>query len=394
MTPRPVTISPRTRALCIAAALLAQTVVAARQPWAAAALLPVLTFAVSRAVAQTDDDDARDAEDASNAPPHATSAPGLERSVAEHAPGLPILADQLRATAVQVEDSIVSVCGSFQGMASRARAVVDDLQQRIGDDGGDGTTPGMAELIRGARSRLDTALLRVISDSAASGTVLARVGDAAERIAQVGRAAEQVEGIAAKTKLLALNARIEAVHAGAHGVGFTVVAGEVKQLAEQASATSQEVRALVESITATFAEVHAGVEKLASDTSSTAEQTRHEVETAMTDLERTHEGLQEAVGHALDGSRRLAGEISAAIVGLQFQDAVSQRLQHVVEALMQTEQALLAHLPAGTGTVESAWLEELQRSYTMTAEREILARHLDDAASPDHGSAAGSVELF
>lgn len=392
MTGTSTSTSPHLRALCIAAALLAQTVVAARQPWAAAALLPVLTLVVSRALAPAGENDT--APEALDTEPVAAPSRGLERSVAEHAPGLPILADQLRATAVQVEDSIVSVCGSFQGMASRARAVVDDLQQRIGDDGGDGTTPGMAELIRGARSRLDTALLRVISDSAASGTVLDRVGDAAERIAQVGRAAEQVEGIAAKTRLLALNARIEAVHAGTHGVGFTVVAGEVKQLAEQASATSQEVRALVESITATFAEVHAGVAKLASDTGSAAEHTRHEVETAMTDLERTHEGLQDAVVHALDGSRQLAGEISSAIVGLQFQDAVSQRLQHVVDALKQTEHALVAHLPADAAAVESPWLEELQRSYTMTAEREVIARHFDDGGAAEHGSSAGSVELF
>lgn len=392
MTGTSTSTSPHLRALCIAAALLAQTVVAARQPWAAAALLPVLTLVVSRALAPAGENDT--APEALDTEPVAAPSRGLERSVAEHAPGLPILADQLRATAAQVEDSIVSVCGSFQGMASRARAVVDDLQQRIGDDGGDGTTPGMAELIRGARSRLDTALLRVISDSAASGTVLDRVGDAAERIAQVGRAAEQVEGIAAKTRLLALNARIEAVHAGTHGVGFTVVAGEVKQLAEQASATSQEVRALVESITATFAEVHAGVAKLASDTGSAAEHTRHEVETAMTDLERTHEGLQDAVVHALDGSRQLAGEISSAIVGLQFQDAVSQRLQHVVDALKQTEHALVAHLPADAAAVESPWLEELQRSYTMTAEREVIARHFDDGGAAEHGSSAGSVELF
>jgi methyl-accepting chemotaxis protein len=359
-------------------------------------LLPVLTLLASQLIADPRStgtgSDVATSDDAAARPGAATA---LERSVAEHAPGLPILAEQLRATAAEVEDSVVTVCTSFQGMASRARAVVDELQLRIGAgvEHEHRGTPGMAELIRGARGRLDTALLRVIEGSATSDRVLARMTDATDRIAEVGRAAEQVEGIAAKTKLLALNARIEAVHAGKHGLGFTVVAGEVKDLAEQATATSQAVRALVESITTTFTEVRTGVETLAAQTGAAAEQTRHEVETAMSDLERTHEGLQETVVQALDGSRRLAGDISSAVIGLQFQDAVNQRLQHVVDALGQAERALVEHLPADAMPTATPWLDELQSSYTMAAERQVMARHVGDAEA-DQGSAPGSVELF
>jgi methyl-accepting chemotaxis protein len=382
--------------LCIAVALGLEGAAAAWQPWVAVALVPVLTLLASRLIAAPRGDAAGldgTTSDAIDARPG--NASELERSVAAHAPGLPILAEQLRATAADVEDSVITVCTSFQGMATRARAVVDELQLRIGA----GTepeysgAPGMAELIRGARGRLDTALLRVIEGSATSDLVLARMSDAAERIAEVGRAAEQVEGIAEKTKLLALNARIEAVHAGKHGLGFTVVAGEVKELAEQATQTSQAVRALVSGITATFDEVRSGVETLAAATGAAAEQTRHEVENAMSDLERTHEGLQETVGHALDGSRQLAGDIASAVIGLQFQDAVNQRLHHVVDALGQAERALVEHLPAGAAPTTTPWLDELQSSYTMAAERQVLAQHTGDSHA-EQGSAPGSIELF
>jgi methyl-accepting chemotaxis protein len=79
-------------------------------------------------------------------------------------------------------------------------------------------------------------------------TVISSIEQIARQSADLLTAAKLISGIAANTNLLAMNASIEAAHAGEWGQGFAVVANEIRHLAEQASTQSKEIAKKLASI--------------------------------------------------------------------------------------------------------------------------------------------------
>lgn len=78
-----------------------------------------------------------------------------------------------------------------------------------------------------------------------SAEVVTKLG---ERSKEIGTIVDTISGIAGQTNLLALNAAIEAARAGEMGKGFSVVAEEVRKLAEQSREAAKEIEVLITEI--------------------------------------------------------------------------------------------------------------------------------------------------
>lgn len=96
-----------------------------------------------------------------------------------------------------------------------------------------------------------TALASTTQQSAAEGSeALAKLHESMTAIQQSSREIEEIVkligDLASQTNLLAFNAAIEAARAGEQGVGFSVVAEEVRRLAEKSAQAAREVTRLID----------------------------------------------------------------------------------------------------------------------------------------------------
>jgi methyl-accepting chemotaxis protein len=93
-----------------------------------------------------------------------------------------------------------------------------------------------------------------------------------ETASEIEHAAALIRQVAKQTRLLALNATIEAARAGEAGRGFAVVANEVKSLADEAGASSEDIARQIEATQAAVAGAVEAIERVTQTIRSMDEQ--------------------------------------------------------------------------------------------------------------------------
>ena len=165
----------------------------------------------------------------------------------------------------------------------------------------------------------------------------------AERSEALLEASQVIQNIASQTNLLAMNAAIEAAHAGESGKGFAVVADEIRKLAEESNMQGKQIGAVIKESTEIIAQVsEAGIqaEKTFTDVYGLISNIS-EKEDSIVDLMREQEENGTQVLSAIETINKVTKDVStASIEMLEGGKQIAEEMQKLAEITRETTDSM------------------------------------------------------
>ena len=229
-----------------------------------------------------------------------------------------------------LSEAIASLTESFEGMH---RQTEEQRQLALAITGGDGgsETAKFGDFVNSTSDMMSRMVESTINNSKMGMELVDVTDDIVERINEVQRTLSEITGIAKQTNLLALNAAIEAARAGEAGRGFAVVADEVRDLSARTTKFSQQINATISRMHGSVRQSEEKIQLLASQDMTFALESKRDITDIMKGMGEQNELRAKAI-HSLRASAAIVeSQVGRAITAMQFQDMVSQLMNHVLK---------------------------------------------------------------
>lgn len=232
-------------------------------------------------------------------------------------------ARQQQATATETAATTTEIGATSREIAATSRDLVRTMNEvsQAAEH-----TAGLAGTGQAGLTRMESTMHQVMDAAASVNAKLAALNEKAGNISQV---VTTIAKVADQTNLLSLNAAIEAEKAGEYGRGFSVVATEIRRLADQTAVATYDIGQIVREIQSAVSASVMGMDKFA-----------EEVRRGMAEVTQVGDQLSQIIGHV----QQAAPRVQMVNEGMQAQstgaEQINQALMQLSEAARQSVESL------------------------------------------------------
>jgi methyl-accepting chemotaxis protein WspA len=230
-----------------------------------------------------------------------------------------------QATAAQIAATTTEIGATSREIAATSKELARTM----------GTVAGGAEqtaLLAGSGqeglAQMEETMRRMIDATSAISAKLAVLTEKADNISQV---VTTITKVADQTNLLSLNAAIEAEKAGEYGRGFSVVAVEIRRLADQTAVATLDIEQMVREIQSAVSAGVMGMDKFSEEIRRSVGEVRQ---------------VGEQLSSVMDQVQKLAPQFDLVLQGMQSQavgaSQISDTMMQLNDATQQTVESLKA----------------------------------------------------
>lgn len=293
---------------------------------------------------------------------------------------IPIWARQVETARGQTEAAIVSLSARFAGIVGKLDAAL--AASELSGGGSE-----IAKTLNDGKRELTEVMQALTAVHESRQALAGQIRALAAYSDELSKMAGEVEMIAFQTNMLALNAAIEAAHAGESGKGFAVVAHEVRNLSTAARDTGKSIGEKIALVHDSLQQIIETNEDAAQREGDALKQSGLRIHGMLGRFGDLSVGLARSSDNLRRESAAIKGEVEESLVQLQFQDRVGQILAQVVGSMNDLDSRTSA--TGGLSQVAAdEFLTQMSRTYTTDEQRRNHRGEIRDAAP------AQDVEFF
>lgn len=240
-------------------------------------------------------------------------------------------AKQQEATGVEQAQTSVEILSTTKEISANTVQLLKTMEGATAV--ADFTTNATAEAQDNLR-RMDATMQNMV---AATDSINAKLAALSEKASNINSVLVTITKVADQTNILSLNAAIEAEKAGDAGRGFSVVATEIRRLADQTSVSTWDIEQMLKEMQTAVSASVMGMDKFSQEIRRSVDEVRM---------------VTDQLSGVMEQVQKLAPQFDAVLQGMQSQAVGTQQISQAMMQLNDATQQTVESLMATSGAVQ------------------------------------------